>query len=153
MATFGGAFLSLIVAALALTSICRAEENTGAALDRKCDTYLDGVYGKPLSAAEAEDAGYCSGFIDTAVAAARLAHARRGLPLRDGEASGNVDKTAYQVFAVAIQLGVDVCLPDNIGPQEVAMRLHRWARLNPELLRAGEVPFLDFMLFLSYPCQ
>ena len=153
MATSDRKFLSLVAAMLALACPCRAEENTGAALYRKCENYLAGIKGKQLSALEADDASYCSEFIDAAIAAARLAHEQHGLPLRDGEPPDNVDKTAYQAFAFAIQLGADICLPDHIAPREVAKIVYRWGRLNRELLYAHEVSFLDFMLIQSYPCQ
>jgi hypothetical protein len=145
--------IGLVAATLAFVSTCRAEENTGAALYRKCEIYLAGVNGKHLSAAQANDAGDCSGFIDAAVAAARLAHARHGLLLRGEEPPGNVDKTAYQSFAFGVLLGADICLPDSIAPREVAARLYRWGRLDSELLYAGELSLLHFVLIQSYPCQ
>jgi len=139
--------------ALVWATAGKAEETTAAALDRKCETYLAGVGGKRLSADEAKDASYCFGFIDRVVAAARLAHARHGLPLRDAERPGNVDKAAYQAFALGIQLGIDVCLPDHVAPEAVAASLRRLGRLNRELLFGDELSFLDFALMQLYPCQ
>jgi hypothetical protein len=151
MKIFARAFCLLVVT-LGLVTASMAEENSGAALYRKCETYLAGANGKRLSADEANDAGYCSGLIDAAVAAARLAHERHGRLLRDGEPAGNVDTAAYQAFALGILLGTDDCLPDNVNPHEVAVDVRRWGRLDPELLYNGYA-LLDFVLMQSYLCQ
>lgn len=138
---------------LTCATTCRAEEASGATLVRKCEIYLYGAKGRLPSDQAAADAAYCAGFIDSTIAAARLAHEQRGFLRPDGEPPGKVDKKAYQTFATNLRFGLDICLPDDIATREVARKFRLTVSLNRELLWADELTSLDFVLVESYPCK
>ena len=146
-------FCCVIAVALAASSACRAGEAGGATLVRKCDAYLYGANRGSPSGRVAQDAAYCAGFIDATMAAARLAHARRGLLLPTGAPPGKVDERVYRAFAASVSLGGDTCLPEGLTTWEAARRLHLMASLNRELLWTDELTALKFVLAELYPCK
>ena len=107
-------FYCVIAIALAAGGACRAEEAGGATLVRKCDAYLYGAKGGSHSGEQAQDGAYCAGFIEATMAAAHLAHARRGRLLPTGAPPAKVDETAYRAFATSLSLGGDTCLPEGL---------------------------------------
>jgi len=138
---------------LACATSCRAEQASGATLVRKCETYLYGAKGGLPPDQAAADAAYCAAFIDATIAAARLAHERRGLLQPNGVPPGKVDKRAYRAFAMSLGLGVDTCLPQGLTPWNVARQLRLMVSLNRELLWADELTTLRFVLSELYPCK
>jgi len=143
----------LLVAGIAGTTACRADEASGAALVRKCEAYLYGAKRGSADQAAVGDAAYCAAFIRTTIAAARLAHERHGMLPPNSVPPGSADDKAYRMFALSINLGVDICLPEGLTTQEVARKLRLAASLDHELLWADELATLEFALWQSYSCK